>query len=97
MGNDDKADWVSFWMALLGVAMLAVAITHFEGKTDRMPMWVRGVFCVALVPIGMWVGWEGLQSGDWRRTSFVHNAQGVLRMLFGAGLAAFGVVLPLGW
>ena len=95
--EDDRLDWVNFWSALSATIVLGVAVVLLEGRMERIPIGVRGTICLPLIPLGLWVGWSGLLSGDWRKTGFAHQAQGILRLLLGAGLAAFGVVGMLGW
>ena len=48
-----------------------------------------GAICI---PLGFWIAWRGLESGDYRRTDLWHMFQGVVRMLFGSVLATFGFI-----
>jgi hypothetical protein len=84
-------DTWNLFLGAFGILILVVVFPIMERKLPFMPMGMRVVLCAPLMPVGLWVGWEGLNSGDWRNTSAVHTAQGVLRMLFGAGMTTVGL------
>lgn len=62
------------------------------GPVCLLPLGVKVLLLAPLIPLGLWIGWRGLLSADYRNTSILHTIQGVFRMLLGAALATLGVI-----